>query len=110
MTEADWWAATDSVALADWLFFDARAAERKLRLFCVACCRWTEGKVRDVFRELLGTIERFAEGEATEEELDAALRPAAEIETEELDPLVWTEQVQSERAITSAASTRTQPA
>ena len=107
MTEAEWWGATDSVALADWLFFDVWVADRKLRLFCVACCRWTEGKTRDVFRELLDTIEWFAEGEASEEELEAALRPAAEIEAKELHTLVWSKQAQSERAITSAAFTPT---
>ena len=39
MTEADWWAADDPIALPEWLFHHARADERKLRLFCLDCCR-----------------------------------------------------------------------
>jgi hypothetical protein len=38
MTEAEWWGATEPDKPLDWLFFDARAADRKLRLFSVACC------------------------------------------------------------------------
>jgi hypothetical protein len=108
MTEADWWAATDAVALTEWLFFDARVADRKLRLFCVACCRWTEGDASsDVFRGLIRTVERFADAEVTEEELDASLQPAKEIIAGYSDNLIWSAQAQSERMITTAAFTPT---
>jgi hypothetical protein len=63
MTEADWWAATDPDRLIDWLFFDARAADRKLRLFSVACCESLRHHVRDPgVLAALGLAEAFADG------------------------------------------------
>ena len=103
MTEAEWWSATDSVALTEWLFFDALATDRKLRLFCVGCCRWYEEKASEVGRNLLQVVEWFADGRASEEELNAARMPAEEIEEATLQALGWSEQLRAERSITSAA-------
>jgi hypothetical protein len=73
MTEADWWAATESVRLTDWLFFDAAATSRKLRLFSVACCRSVEHLVRtpDLIA-LLRMVEAVADQQSTAEQLRVA--------------------------------------
>jgi hypothetical protein len=77
MTEAEWWAATYPDDLIDWLFFDAAAADRKIRLFCVACCRRIDGFVAGTpFTELLRLIEAFADGVAGEREVEESSRLA----------------------------------
>ncbi len=63
MTEREWWAATEPRALVDWLFFDALACDRKLRLLCLACCRRLERATRDWPRaKYLGLLEDYADG------------------------------------------------
>jgi hypothetical protein len=62
MTESEWWSATEPRAL-DWLFFDALAADRKLRLFCVACCRRVEHLAGGApFPFLIRLLESHADG------------------------------------------------
>jgi hypothetical protein len=68
MTEAEWLAANDPTPLLE--FLRGKVSDRKLRLFAVACCR-------KVWHLLLGeqsrhaaeVTERFADGEASEQEL-----------------------------------------
>src|SRR5262245_20869772 len=49
------------------------ASERKMRLFAVACCRCSRQLLRNkTWRDALAVSTRYAEGEATEEELKAA--------------------------------------
>lgn len=72
MTEADWHSSTDPAAMLAFLR-DRGVSERKLRLFAVACCRavWDEGWPLRC-RRAVETAERYADGEATDEELNRA--------------------------------------
>jgi hypothetical protein len=73
MTEADWWAATEPARLIDWLFFDARASDRKLRLFSVAACERVRHRVH--FPGILAALdlaEAFADGRIDAAELTVA--------------------------------------
>ena len=71
MTEAQWLTSTDSMSMLE--FLKGKANGRKLRLFAVACCRriWHLFLHEDSFKSL-EVGERFAEGEATDEELRMA--------------------------------------
>ena len=75
MTEEEWLACNDPERMAK--FLRAGASDRKLRLFAAACCRafWAELNL-EVTRSAIETNERYADGEATEEEL-RRLRSAA---------------------------------
>jgi hypothetical protein len=55
------------------VLFRTRVTDRKLRLFAVACCRlfWDELPL-DVIRATIETNERYADGQATEDELRRA--------------------------------------
>ncbi len=73
MNEAEWWAATDPYPLIDWIFFDALAADRKLRLFSVAACEPLRRLVGDPgVLGALDTAEAFADGRIDAAELAAA--------------------------------------
>jgi hypothetical protein len=62
MTESEWWAAADPRQLTDWLFFDARACDRKLRLFSVTGCEPLRRVVRSpLFLAALDEVEAFAD-------------------------------------------------
>jgi hypothetical protein len=68
MNEVDWLTGSDPLALLDHL--GARASDRKLRLLACACCRryWAHVKSATC-RRAVEVCERFAEGEATLEDL-----------------------------------------
>jgi hypothetical protein len=76
MTEAEWWAATDPLALADWLFFDAVAADRKLRLLSVACCEPLRTIVADSgVLVALNAAEAYADGQIDAAAMAATCNP-----------------------------------
>jgi hypothetical protein len=71
MTEVEWLACNDPDRMLE--FLKDRARKRKLQLFACACCRraWhllPDGRTR----QALETAERFTEGLATKDELEAA--------------------------------------
>jgi hypothetical protein len=77
MTEAEWLACEDPGALLD--FLGGRAAGRKVRLLgsCAPRSRWWPSLQDDRSWAALEVSERFADGLATAEELDAATRDAS---------------------------------
>src|ERR1700685_1871620 len=71
MTEAHWLACTDPMPMLE--FLRGKGSDRKLRLFAVGCCRRVWGLLEDE-RSRLGVdaAEQYADGNISEEELDAA--------------------------------------
>jgi hypothetical protein len=71
MTEGEWLECTDPSLME--LFLGENLSERKLRLFGCACVRgvWADLPA-EVLRQAIETCERFADGLATDEELEAA--------------------------------------
>lgn len=81
MTEAEWLALTDLKPMLE--FIRSRASERKLLLFCCACCRSIWQLIPDErSRSAVVTVERFADGRASREELKTAENAALEAEEE----------------------------
>ena len=85
MTEADWLSATHPRPILEKL--GGRASERKLRLFAAACCR----RIWHLFPDercqaSIETAERYADGCATENELDVSQR--ATPHSTQFDPTV----------------------
>jgi hypothetical protein len=75
MTEAEWLACTSSWRMLD--FLDGKASQRKLRLFAGARCRQVWHLLADErSRAAIEVGERFADGEATTAELNAAAEAA----------------------------------
>ena len=95
MTEQEWWTLPDAAALLDSLGVQARP--RQLRLFCCACCRRIWHLLPDLrSRNAVEIAERFADGLANREKLEAAFRlaeqvPRARGETVELAALIASE-------------------
>jgi hypothetical protein len=76
MTEAEWLTSDDPRLLVDWLFFDALATDRKLRLFSVACCEPLRRLVADSgVLAALDLAEAFADERIDEAAFAAARRP-----------------------------------
>ena len=75
MNEAEWLTCDSPKLIIEYL--EARAYGRKLRLFAGACCRriWKYLKRKDL-RLMVEVSERYADGLATNDELDAADRKA----------------------------------
>jgi hypothetical protein len=80
MTKADWFASTQPQAMLTFLRDTGRATDRKLRLFAAACCRrvWHLVKHEGLLRSL-EVAERFADGQASREELAAAREAAGRL-------------------------------
>ena len=79
MTETEWLGSTKPGAMLEYLRIGHLASDRKLRLFLVACCsRILHLLVDERSRRAVEIAGRFAEGQATEEDLLAARRPASE--------------------------------
>lgn len=70
MTEAEWLACADPQTMLE--FLRGTASDRKLRLFAVACCTFLLRKVHihPWYVHGIAVAERFADGEATVEELE----------------------------------------
>jgi hypothetical protein len=70
MTEAEWLAGTDPTPML--VALRSKASDRNLRLFAVASCRRVQNLfANDCDRETVGLVERFADGLASREELEA---------------------------------------
>src|SRR5438105_3474023 len=88
MTESEWWATTEPRQLSDWLFFEALAYDRKLRLLCIACCRRLERSLQDWPRaKYLGLLEDYADGKFDHFSLAQQLDP---FDDELICPAPWT--------------------
>jgi hypothetical protein len=78
MTEAEWLRCDDPDKMLK--FVRGKAGERKLRLFACACCRRRWHRLRDErSRKAVEVAERYADGEAEEQELNSARREAIEV-------------------------------
>jgi hypothetical protein len=85
VTEAEWLAATDPRPMLE--FIGSRASDRKLRLLACACCRRVWHLANAPGRVAVETAERFADGQATGEELEVARRKATIDDRAELNRL-----------------------
>src|SRR5436309_3266816 len=84
MTEADWLASTDPTPMLE--FLRGKASDRKLRLFACGCCR----RVYHLFDDqrssnAVDVAEQFADGCATNEELDAVCDAAGDANFDGMD-------------------------
>jgi hypothetical protein len=71
MTEEEWLSSTDSAEMLTWL--TGKATGRKLRLLACAACRESiAASTHPVHDEILVIAERFADGDATEQERQVA--------------------------------------
>ncbi len=82
MNEEQWLSCDYPRAMLGFLLDNGRASERKLRLFAVACCRrvsncpWAMmGFLQTPALALIEWAERYADGAATEDELDFVPAP-----------------------------------
>jgi hypothetical protein len=73
MTETEWLACTEIEKLVPALAkLKPKPSVRKLRLYCVACCRRIWDRLDEGCRRAVEVAERYADGTATLEELTAA--------------------------------------
>ena len=78
MTEQEWMACTDPTPMLGFLM-NGRASERKAKLFAVACNHRIWHLLTDRgSRQALEVVERYADGLASEEELESAVTVALE--------------------------------
>lgn len=72
LSEHDWLAARNPYRLLDWLEEQGLQDARKLRLYCCACCQRVSNHIGDTGRHAVEVSRRYADGEATSEELASA--------------------------------------
>jgi hypothetical protein len=73
MTEAEWLESSDPRAMLSFLQEGGKVSNRKLRLVAVACCRLNWGLLpSEAARKVVELAERFVDGMATAEGLDAS--------------------------------------
>jgi hypothetical protein len=93
MTEAEWWGATDPDPLFRCLYRNRVSADRKLRLFGVACGQRVIGYGRESYRELLRLNEAFASEQISEDQFRGGWHSFVAANPEppdELSKRVWT--------------------
>jgi hypothetical protein len=77
MTDAEWATCTDPTPMLGFLRQSGKLSKRKWRLFGVACCHRIRHLLADErSRRALGVAERYADGDATDDELDASFEAA----------------------------------
>jgi hypothetical protein len=85
--EKDWLAFDDPT---DMMRFLARAGDRKVRLFAVACCRRLWGLLPGPrHRDAVEVAERFADGLATQAERIAAHKAVRPVRSPPASPVAW---------------------
>ena len=103
MTESEWLASDDPQAMLRWLRYETgngmadgppmsfpRLTDRKLRLFACACARQVWHLLTDPrSRKAVEVAERFADGEATAEELDAVRATAWDAVVDAATDAAW---------------------
>jgi hypothetical protein len=82
VTEAEWLASTDPVAMLEHV--REHAGDRKLRLFAVACCRHNWEAITDDGRDAVEVAGQFADGEVTATALREAWSRTAAFSCESL--------------------------
>jgi hypothetical protein len=70
--EAEWLTCADPLPMLEYLRGSERASARQLRLFAVACARRLGERNHPLARAAVDVAERFANGQASAEELRAA--------------------------------------
>jgi hypothetical protein len=79
LREEDWWAASwEPDAMLDWLFKQDAAGWRKVRLWACACARRLWARLAtEPSRRAVEVVERFADGQTTQQSVDNAERAAS---------------------------------
>lgn len=72
MSPTEWAESDNPAAMLAWLEHQGRLNSTNLRLYCCACCRRVWDALRPLARRAVETAERFAQGQATEQELSEA--------------------------------------
>jgi hypothetical protein len=70
MTEAEWLASSDPIAML--AFLRTKISERKLRLFMCACCRRVWDQLEEHYRQAVVTAESYADRRLSRQELKNA--------------------------------------
>lgn len=113
MDELGWWSASQADDLCNWLFFEQRASQRKLRLFAIACCHRIAHLATFRADELLQLAEQVADGVRQQRSLEAVCAPLWEPRDptpEELQDRPYTDTMRSaDLAVLSAADVPTGP-
>jgi hypothetical protein len=87
MTEKEWLSSVDPEAMLEWLEHEGKCDERKVRLYCCACCRVVWDRMKEKARHAVEVAERFADGKATFSELQAARTGLTTAARAGVDPL-----------------------
>jgi len=83
MTNAEWAACPDLAPMLGFLRQSGKLSRRKWRLFGAACCHRIRHLLADErSRRAVGVAERYADGDATADELDAAFEAAFDVGAE----------------------------